>query len=292
MSLTYLAGTITRPKTLELYQPEIDAMYENAETSLAVTAPALDFTSASALQASVSSLCEAVLERSLGATEDFFNAGADSYTTMVLAATIKSSMKSTAAPEAVDKISTRLVYSHPTAKSLAVALAGIAGHADLVSAADTESSIDELVARALRNLDSKSISTVKLESANPAAVLLTGSTGNLGSYILDTLLQDSTISTVYCINRAENGKARQTSCSVSRHLPANFDKAVFIKADLSQDKFGIDDVTYAELTSNVRYIIREYSLALLMTYQQLLTTPQTLSGQSTSTSPYRHSSHT
>ncbi|KAL9632712.1 MAG: hypothetical protein Q9204_003679, partial [Flavoplaca sp. TL-2023a] len=66
---------------------------------------------------------------------------------------------------------------------------------------------------------------------NPAmkpnlVVLLTGSTGSLGPYILNVLISNSNISKVYCLTRGEDGQARQTASFMDKGLKPLFSKSL------------------------------------------------------------------
>ena len=93
-------------------------------------------------------------------------------------------------------------------------------------------------------------------------VILTGSTGSLGSYLLDSLLKQRHVKKVYCLNRADDGTAKQTEVSGSRGLDVAWEaqRVEFLKVDLSQVWFGLDREKYLELLLKVTHIIREYCL--------------------------------
>lgn len=55
-----------------------------------------------------------------------------------------------------------------------------------------------------KEIDNISTSTVpeNVSSSGSEVVLLTGSTGAVGSFLLDTLIQNKSVSTIYCLNRS------------------------------------------------------------------------------------------
>lgn len=92
-------------------------------------------------------------------------------------------------------------------------------------------------------------------------VVLTGSTGSLGSYLLDTLYHSKRVSRIICLNRSSNAADRHKQISQERGLsPINPDRVEFLKADLSKHKLGIDSACYESLRSTVTHIIRESHL--------------------------------
>lgn len=89
-------------------------------------------------------------------------------------------------------------------------------------------------------------------------VILTGSTGSLGSYLLNLLLKDNGIARVYCLNRALDGKSKQLKSFRDRGLDVSNDlieKAEFIHVNFGKEKFGLAEETYVHLTREVDIII-------------------------------------
>lgn len=92
-------------------------------------------------------------------------------------------------------------------------------------------------------------------------VVLTGSTGSLGSYLLDALYHSKRVSHIICLNRSSNAAERHKHCGQQRGLsPLNPDRVEFLKADLSKPKLGIDSAYFEYLRSTVTHIIRESHL--------------------------------
>lgn len=100
-----------------------------------------------------------------------------------------------------------------------------------------------------------------VKSPGQTNVLLTGSTGALGSYLVHALLNRKGIGHVYCLNRRDDGgRQAQHDGSNAAGLPtAAFEgkdaRVSFIKADLQLPSLGLDDTTYKTLQSQVNLII-------------------------------------
>jgi hypothetical protein len=88
---------------------------------------------------------------------------------------------------------------------------------------NTQLSLDEWVNYSLSGI-----------SWDPKHVVLTGSTGSLTSYLLHTLLNNSTVDVVYCLSRRRDAKEVQLSSHVARGLSVDFHKVVFLHADLTK----------------------------------------------------------
>ncbi|KAK4693808.1 hypothetical protein P7C71_g3655, partial [Lecanoromycetidae sp. Uapishka_2] len=92
-------------------------------------------------------------------------------------------------------------------------------------------------------------------STETLTVLLTGSTGSLGSYLLDSLLANPKVEKIYCLNRSESARARQTSANTARGLSTDWDKVTFICADLAKPFFALDEGVYSEMLHSVNYVV-------------------------------------
>lgn len=92
-----------------------------------------------------------------------------------------------------------------------------------------------------------------------AVVLVTGSTGNLGAQLLETMLQDEKVERVYAMNRASS-----SSSMLERHVERFQDKAlnasllsseklVFIEGEAAQDNLGLSAATYNDVCFHFSY---------------------------------------
>ena len=71
--------------------------------------------------------------------------------------------------------------------------------------------------------------------------ILTGSTASIDSYLLGSLLSNSGISHVSCLNRNTDSESLQRSRNKQRQLTYDLDasKVSFVKADLAKQNFGL-----------------------------------------------------
>jgi len=100
-----------------------------------------------------------------------------------------------------------------------------------------------------------SATTVNGGTRGDHVVVLTGSTGGLGSYLLASLLQREDVSVVYAFNRPSRGAAfsiqrRQKSSFEDRGLDATLlqsEKLVYVETDTSHDVLGLDRELYQKV---------------------------------------------
>ena len=93
-------------------------------------------------------------------------------------------------------------------------------------------------------------------------VLLTGSTGYLGSHILDALLKN-TKSNVYCLIRAKDNNDPQIRLlnTLRFYFGNKYDRQIFnriivIEGDIKDEKLGLNDLYYEELGSTIDLVIK------------------------------------
>ncbi|KAM0160188.1 hypothetical protein ACHAPG_003108 [Botrytis cinerea] len=92
----------------------------------------------------------------------------------------------------------------------------------------------------------------------PINVLLTGSTGTIGSYLLQALLNRDGIANVFCLNCGEDGgKAKQHKIFTASGFATTKlnNRVTFIKADLESPSLGMDEHAYKSLSGEIDLII-------------------------------------
>jgi hypothetical protein len=107
------------------------------------------------------------------------------------------------------------------------------------------------VAKYLAMIDKTSLSdSSSTPQHGPRVVLLTGSTGSLGSHILSNLIGDGSVEAVYCINRRVSNQpleVRQKDAFERVGLDTQqleSEKIVLLEADMSvKDTFDLDEST-------------------------------------------------
>lgn len=243
-------GSVSKPATVKLYADEIEKLYRSADCEGIDTLDSPIDMSEGALEFSICKLCSKLLVvDNLNAEDNFFELGGDSLFAVTVAAGLKQVY-----PKGRDKVSARLIYSNPSVRELSIAFhAVVEGLRDKTGAQnrDPTTEVHRIVDRCLNKLQPNDGCKV------PRTVLLTGSTGSLGSHILDRLLADSWADAVICFNRATNGYKKQHQGNKERDLPTDFGNVSFWHGDLSKPQLGLSDVAFRWATESVRYIIRE-----------------------------------
>ncbi|KAI0474340.1 hypothetical protein F4859DRAFT_522017 [Xylaria cf. heliscus] len=256
-------GTIQRSHIIKLYAEEIDHLYKQAEKGSQLQVGPIDMSSEESLTGFVSSVFESLAQGTkLNPDTNFFSAGIDSLHVMNASRVFRASISK--APHVLDPtlISPRTVYSNPTLAQLARHFRRLITR-DVTSITNSEVTADINTAKGLYEKYTRHL--IKSKSTRPEApedkqtVLLTGSTGNLGAYLLDQLVRNSSVSTIICLNRASDGGAEQQKKQIEkRGLAQNggyTEKVEYLQVDLSKNQFGVSDEIYARLKKHVHRVI-------------------------------------
>lgn len=155
------------------------------------------------------------------------------------------------ASRAVHNISQNFIFEHPTVHDLAVAISALVyGHIDVLDQ-DVGQNILAMVDKYSVGLPGLSFA---LPQSNPGTVvLLTGSTGNVGSHILAALLANPRIDKVLILNRpSAMPHDRQRASFLERGLDIQLlqdSKLVSLVGDVAKVNFGLDPEVFAEVSN-------------------------------------------
>ncbi|KAI0120256.1 acetyl-CoA synthetase-like protein [Hypoxylon sp. NC0597] len=251
-------GTIQRGISAKLYKEEIDQLYEKAEHAQRASAPALDITSEESLLESLRQLFMERLETPpLAPDTDFFSAGIDSLQVINASRLITAGLKAAGVDVSPSALAPRTIYSNPNYKSLAAYIYSLIQSGGAQGGDDTQQAIQAM--KSMLEKYTKDLPPTNTSKPPPLdegqTVIVTGTTGALGSYLLHFLISDSNIKKVIALNRAKDGKARELQVFEERGLNSDFSKVEFLQADLSLPDLGLGEEKYNELLGPVDRII-------------------------------------
>ncbi len=254
-------GTIQRATTLQQYAKEIDALYTGSDPNEeSLDLDTKDFPS-------MSSSIRYVIEHStklesLGDEDDFFTHGMDSLQVLQVVRRLRTSLSK----NGIDvNITTSTIYMHPTVAELSKAILQLV-HPSLTNGAMPE---EDDILKMQESLEKWSSDLPDQNKDSSLTVVLTGSTGSLGSYLLDALLAEPKVTKVYCLNRSNDAGQRQLKSNSSRGLTTSWnpERVSFLQTDMSKPLFGLSEPIYNELLQQVTHIIHnawavDFNLAL------------------------------
>ena len=253
-------GTVKRSATLKAYAKDIDEFYSHLDVANNMMGFELDTKDHDSLMASLKLLIARFCDLgSMAPEDDLFGLGMNSLHAISMTRALKSSIASHN-EQAARGVSAKLIYSNPTVSKLASAILALLDPST-DKEQDTEGArikeMEELVAEFSADLPSSDIQKPRLVQGGHT-VLLTGSTGSLGSYMLDVALTTPSVKKVVCLNRRANSQDQQHASHASRGLIQDWHhKAEFLQADLSKQHLGLEDEKYNLLLKEVSLIIRK-----------------------------------
>jgi thioester reductase-like protein len=248
-------GTLQRGKTVKLYADFISALYEKAEMLGDGPSIALDLSDDDTLKQSIISLFVTKLGvEKLDSDTDFFSVGVDSLQVMTATNLLRGALHRAGVDTST--IAPRVIYRNPTAKGLAAHIQSLRnGVSDDDEETHEINQIKEQVSKYTKNLPApKTGKQPPLDKGQ--TVIVTGTTGSLGAYMLDQLCRLESVKKVIALNRTDDGGlSRQPSINETRGLTTDFSKVEFLHADLSLPDLGLGQSKYDSLIAGVDRII-------------------------------------
>lgn len=256
-------GTVVRGSTGKKYELEIAQLYANDipnNVNPIELGPSLD------LKATTKFTNEIVLRafpgHSIKEDEDFFVLGLDSLQTAEIISLLKVGIRSGNRDADISWVSTRLVYENPSIEALAGA---ILYHIDPaassspctrgVTTLNRVQKMERMIEKYTQDLPSPQHSAISENTR--IHVIVTGTTGTLGTQILVKLLSDPKVCSIHCLDRSIGAKERVTHSLASWSPPVAVDdsRVSFHQADYSKPDWGLPSSLAAELRSTTTVII-------------------------------------
>ncbi|KAI1147615.1 hypothetical protein F4825DRAFT_436823 [Nemania diffusa] len=238
-------GTVQRQMTIDLYKAELDALYTTSETSI-VDEPYIPDPNYGAEQIleEVLTTCTDISMEGLTHGTDLFERGLDSLQVIVVARKLNNALVARGISQTIDS---RTIYASPSiAKLLPILSAYLDGKASSQQVQSNEEKMQSLFASNIVDLPPCQKAPQPMPSGN-LVVLLTGSTGSLGSYILKSLVDNPRISTIYCLNRPRVSQLKTTMISSTR--------VECFETDFSRPFLGLSQRQYTTLLDEATTIM-------------------------------------
>ncbi|KAB8263537.1 hypothetical protein BDV32DRAFT_146354 [Aspergillus pseudonomiae] len=145
---------------------------------------------------------------------------------------------------------TKFMYSLATGNS-----EGVKSPVDLDQSRSKKfaASVERFTSSLPTNLSQKTDKKIRTGST----VLVTGSTGSLGTYLLSKLIDQPKVERIFCLNRAEDALSRQHQSFKDRGLvfpPSALSKVTFFQFSLGEERLGLTQSKYTTLQTSVNTI--------------------------------------
>jgi hypothetical protein len=263
-------STARRQAIIKQYEDEIEAVYNAVEATTQANIPLPEEWNIISTTSFVRAVVNGVLVRYVQDDDDIFQHGCDRYDALLslifsLRRLCSSSLQATWIRNALTRalrdglqLDTRrnvdnFVYEYPSISSLATFLvAHVSGErTDKSSDAEKEKDMARMVEKYSADFPTH-LSAGGTSSPARKCVLLTGSTGGLGAFVLSVLVADAEVKYVYCLNRPSVAGSvslldRQRASLVDKGLPIEIlesEKVILLQAQLEQQQFGLEKSVY------------------------------------------------
>ncbi|KAI1212188.1 putative NRPS-like enzyme [Annulohypoxylon truncatum] len=241
-------GTIQRAASIAQYATEIDKLYADADVAFEE-----DGDQSPPDPADTKAITQIIRDNVLAATgwttpdesASFFDLGMDSLQALQITRALRRGLRR---PE----LALSTIYHNPTIAQLTAA---ITTQRDVSNERDMMASFLDTYRGLIHQITPpKALAYKQNETID---VILTGSTGTLGTFVLRALLDRPGIGHVFCLNRSEDGQALQSKRFASAGLETDGldSRVTFLQADLAQPSLGLGSETTETLRSRVSLIV-------------------------------------
>ncbi|KAG6902731.1 hypothetical protein C0995_012395 [Termitomyces sp. Mi166 len=274
-------GSVLRKVALKDYEKEIDAIYDDVEAAVGEASSPISWSVTDIEAWLLEQASDLVSGRIISPVVDLFEQGFDSLYATSLRLRIANAMRTSEDSKCrgiAKNLSPNLVYSYPIIKDLAAFISSLLTSSGVVqddTASRESAAMEAMIAKYSSGLETPLPNTTQSSASSSAVVLLTGSTGHLGSQILAMLLDDSRVEKVYAYNRPPK---TGTKTLLQRHSEKfeeiglnvellKSEKLVLISGDAAEPSLGLDQDLYSLLRQTVNILIHnawrvEFNLSL------------------------------
>ncbi|KAG5723416.1 L-aminoadipate-semialdehyde dehydrogenase large subunit [Termitomyces sp. T112] len=251
-------GTVMRKAALASYASEIGALYKNIELTIAEYSRPSAWNLSEVEQWMMEQASELTSGQCTSPDIDIFDQGFDSLSSTILRVRIVHAMRSSDDPllrEASRNLDQNLIYHTRNIRQLSAHILSSPASIPATHMLHKCDLIESLIAKYSTNLG-----PIVVENAFPQSrpstldVLLTGSTGNLGSQILAELLNENSVDKVYAFNRSspndetmfDRHRKRFRDIGLDTGLLES-DKLIFVEGDSALPGLGLDKGLYKQV---------------------------------------------
>ncbi|KAG5721421.1 Linear gramicidin synthase subunit D [Termitomyces sp. T112] len=258
-------GTVMRKMALRTYDDEIEGLYATVEQSAKGedAVPPITWENEHVQIWLLEQAADIHSGKTFGISQDLFEQGFDSLSATILRRRIAGALrgsKDNSTIKAAENITQNTIYTYPSIETLTTFLVRLVADPEgFQDGRNAKAEIEAMIEKYSDGLDS---SPSDFSVPKNKVILLTGSTGNLGSQILADLLLDPSVERVYALNRASTGSASILERHTERFKDKGLDikllqsrRLALVEGDATLSRLGLSDQLYNEIKDSVTVII-------------------------------------
>ncbi|KAI0064074.1 acetyl-CoA synthetase-like protein [Artomyces pyxidatus] len=264
-------GSVKRKLAIDLYAKEIDDLYLAVESLASNNQAPLPATlDVESLTPFFQALVEEAMGKPLKADDDVFASGMDSLKAIFVRNSLLSALRKDSRTETfASKVPQNFVFLYTTPQAMAEAIQSLAQTGHLADSGEETpqqhaDSINAMIKKYATDFPARPPASARIPDSDGEVVILTGSTGSLGTFLLHTLLQDSRVNKVFAFNRKGSSSTfgRQTQSYQERGLDlATLRSAVssgrleFHEVEVNVHNFGLPSEVFEKIHSSTTLVI-------------------------------------
>ena len=250
-------GTVQRKPTIDLYANEIKTLYTKSETQ--ASNGEVPYTNGIGKTGDTLTIIRQIVTANteinaeiLKDGDDLFERGLDSLQVTAMAKDTWNAVGSNRLSKALE---VKDIYANPTISGMVACIEGAAQAKGTSGPKEVKAVYEEHVSKL-----PITGSQPRIKSTDSHIVLLTGATGSLGSYILQSLLKNPKVTRIYCLNRERGqgdpeSRTRHIVRAVKRGVDIYNEKIISLNSDITKAFLGLTREDYRSLVGEVTHII-------------------------------------
>ncbi|KAI1879087.1 hypothetical protein JX265_003264 [Neoarthrinium moseri] len=237
-------GTLSRNDTEKEFTKEIEDMYRlpsDCQPSVII-----DEASQESIRAGIRDAIRVVSNvAEIDDDDNIFSKGFDSLHAIRLERLLKASFAQRI------NVKANTIYLHPSIKQLSEAV-WILLHQEKLSRSQDSTSNGLITSQMV----SKYLNSFEKGRKELEYIVITGTTGSIGPYLLDIFSKSGQVGGIWCLNRSENAQEKQVELAKVKGLSQDWDgKVKFAQCDLSSEALGLSHTVLQEIKDRATTII-------------------------------------
>ncbi|KAK0238145.1 hypothetical protein EDD85DRAFT_921521 [Armillaria nabsnona] len=251
-------NTARRLPVIEDYEDEIQALYDTVEDNILPDILSPCEWNATSVVGFIRAVVRHILKQPLSDEDDLFEYGCDSLQATWIQNTLLRAIRATAKHRKDTDAS--FVYKYPTIGQLNQYIQSLTLGTTIGVGISPLKSMESMVDKYTNEFPERPPHTLPTPGPQSIVVLVTGSTGSLGSYLLAELIKDPSVSCIYAINRPSGGVdglwQKQRRAFIERGIDTALlksSKIELLEGDLSSPQLGLPESSYRDVTWRVDF---------------------------------------